>query len=94
MPLYDYGCPACGFEKEVQHPMSEIGKANVVCDQCGKLMNKLLSAPSLLGFDNVGRSIGKKDKAADDGKPASESKPAADPKPATESKSPSKKDAA
>ena len=63
MPLYDYGCPSCGFEKEVQHPMSEVGKANVFCDHCGKQMDKMLSAPTLIGFDDIGRSISKKDKA-------------------------------
>jgi putative FmdB family regulatory protein len=61
MPLYDYGCPSCGFEQEVQHSMSEIGKIQISCDRCGKLMAKKLSAPTLIGFDNVGRSISKKD---------------------------------
>ncbi len=61
MPLYDYGCKSCGKEKEVQHPISEIGKIKVICDVCGQPMKKLLSAPTLLGFDDVGRSISKKD---------------------------------
>ena len=64
MPLYDYGCPSCGNAQEVQHAMSEIGKIEVKCDNCGEVMKKQLSAPSLLGFDNVGRSISKKDKAS------------------------------
>ena len=62
MPLYDYECPACGNEKEVQHSMSEIGRINVLCETCGEKMKKRLSVPSLVGFDEVGRSIGKKDK--------------------------------
>ena len=63
MPLYDYGCPTCGAEKEVQHSMSEIGKIEVACDACGMKMKKMLSAPTLIGFDDVGRSISKKDMA-------------------------------
>ena len=62
MPLYDYGCPSCGTKKEVQHSMSEIGKIEVDCEKCGTRMNKMLSAPTLIGFDDVGRSISKKDK--------------------------------
>jgi len=65
MPLYDYSCPSCGAEKEVQHSMSEIGRIEIACDQCGKQMKKMLSAPTLIGFDDVGRSISKKDKAKD-----------------------------
>ena len=62
MPLYDYKCVECGIEKEVQHSMDEIGKIEIRCDACELPMKKLLSAPTLLGFDNVGRSISKKDK--------------------------------
>jgi len=63
MPLYDYGCSECGAEKEVQHTVSEIGKIEILCDECGKSMKKLLSIPALIGFDNIGRSRSKKDKA-------------------------------
>ena len=63
MPLYDYGCPTCGNEQEVQHSMSEVGNIVVECSNCGAQMRKLLSAPTLIGFDEVGRSISKKDKA-------------------------------
>ena len=62
MPLYDYGCPSCGKEKEVQHSMSEIGKIEVLCEQCENKMKKMLSAPTLIGFDEIGRSVSKKDK--------------------------------
>ena len=86
MPLYDYGCPSCGTDREVQHSMNEIGKIEVMCDACGNQMKKLLSAPTLLGFDDVGRSISKSDKANNSKKEAS--------KPSTPSKSLSKKDAA
>lgn len=86
MPLYDYGCPSCGTDREVQHSMNEIGKIEVMCDACGNQMKKLLSAPTLLGFDDVGRSISKSDKANNSKKETS--------KPSTPSKSLSKKDAA
>jgi len=68
MPLYDYGCPACGAEKEVQHTVSEIGKIEVLCDVCRKPMKKLLSIPALIGFDNVGRSGRRKDNEVDPSK--------------------------
>jgi putative FmdB family regulatory protein len=72
MPLYDYECPACGTVKEVSHSVAEIGKIRVECDACGEPMKKLLSVPTLIGFDNVGRSIGRKEKdSAGEAKPAS-----------------------
>ena len=86
MPLYDYNCPSCGEEREVQHSMSEIGKIKVECNSCGTVMNKMLSAPTLIGFDEVGRSISKKDKSVDSKKGGSEK--------TTSSSSTSKKDAA
>jgi len=61
MPLYDYECSKCGTTKEVQHSVSEIGKIEILCDDCNKPMKKMLSLPALIGFDNVGRSISKKD---------------------------------
>ena len=64
MPLYDYKCQECGTEKEVQHSMSEIGKIKIQCDACGQPMKKLLSAPTLIGFDSVGRSMSKKEKSS------------------------------
>ncbi len=84
MPLYDYGCTSCGNKKEVQHSMGEIGKIEVICDNCGQKMKKLLSAPTLIGFDDVGRSVSKKDKSDS---PKKES-------PKTTAKSSAKKDAA
>ena len=61
MPLYDYECSKCGTIKEVQHSVSEIGKIDVLCDDCNKPMKKMLSLPALIGFDNVGRSRSNKD---------------------------------
>ena len=91
MPLYDYGCPSCGHEQEVQHPMSEVGKIVVECAKCGTQMRKLLSAPTLIGFDEVGRSISKKDKAEGAKKETADSNSAK--KESTNSK-PAKKEAA
>ena len=62
MPLYDYECPKCGAIKEVQHSVSEIGKIAVLCDDCKKPMKKMLSLPALIGFDNVGRSLSRKER--------------------------------
>ncbi len=62
MPLYDYSCPACGEQREVQHSMNEVGKIEVLCANCGERMKKQLSMPTLIGFDNIGRSISKKEK--------------------------------
>ncbi len=62
MPLYDYECSACGSVKEVQHSVSEIGKIEIRCDECDQRMKKKLSVPALIGFDSVGRSVGRKGK--------------------------------
>ncbi len=62
MPLYDYECPACSTVKEVQHSVSEIGKIEILCDDCNTQMKKMLSLPALIGFDSVGRSRSRKDK--------------------------------
>ena len=62
MPLYDYECSTCGNVKEVQHSVSEIGKIEILCDDCNTQMKKMLSLPALIGFDSVGRSRSRKDK--------------------------------
>lgn len=62
MPLYDYECQKCGTVEEVQHTVSEIGKIEILCNECDLPMKKMLSVPALIGFDNVGRSRGRKDK--------------------------------
>ena len=97
MPLYDYVCQSCGSEKEIQHPMSEVGRIQVLCQECSKPMIKQLSVPTLIGFDNVGRSISSKDKtesaSKDAPKVSTESSKDA-PKAPVESKSTASKDAA
>jgi putative FmdB family regulatory protein len=89
MPLYDYECSKCGAVKEVQHSVSEIGKIEVLCDDCKKPMKKMLSLPALIGFDSVGRSRSRKDK---EGSPKSESPKSESPKKDSPPKSESKKD--
>jgi putative FmdB family regulatory protein len=70
MPLYDYECSNCGTQKEVQHSVSEIGKIEVLCGECNKPMKKMLSIPTLIGFDSVGRSLSRKDKSEEPKKDA------------------------
>ena len=62
MPLYDYECSKCGTIEEVQHTVSEIGKIEILCEECELPMKKMLSIPALIGFDSVGRSRSRKDK--------------------------------
>ena len=57
--------------------MSEIGKIDIICDSCGSKMKKQLSAPTLIGFDDVGRSISKKDKNQGSSKESTPKKDAA-----------------
>ena len=94
MPLYDYSCPDCGANKEVEHSMNEVGKIEVLCDVCSSIMKKNLSMPSLVGFDDVGRSgrlkekDGKTESKTESAKDDSKVEPAAkkESKPATTSK--------
>jgi putative FmdB family regulatory protein len=46
MPIYEYECPNCKtrFEKLVRNGN---GNSPVVCDKCGLVMEKLLSAPMI-----------------------------------------------
>lgn len=62
MPLYDYECSKCGAIEEVQHTVSEIGKIEILCEECDLPMKKMLSVPALIGFDSVGRSKSRKEK--------------------------------
>ena len=44
MPIYEYGCKACGFEKDVLQKMSD--EPLKVCLQCGEVtFMKKISAP-------------------------------------------------
>ena len=56
MPKYCYQCE-CGKTKELIRKMSD--RNNLVKCECKKPMKKLLSKPSLIGFDNNGTSLNK-----------------------------------
>ena len=55
MARYDYKCPACGTEFEVEHPMSE--HPTVVCPECGEVANQVFGASGIVfkgsGFYNT-----------------------------------------
>lgn len=59
MPLYDLYCEKCGFTKE---QMLGLNDNLPVCDKCGELMKKALSAPVFIlkgncwARDNYSRS--------------------------------------
>lgn len=94
MPLYDYECSKCSAIKEVQHTVSEIGKIEVLCEECEKPMKKMLSLPALIGFDSVGRSRSKndRDESPKSESTKSESTKSGSPKKESASKSSAKKD--
>jgi len=39
MPLYEYRCPECGIQREVEHPMTH--SETVMCMPCNASMNKI-----------------------------------------------------
>jgi len=39
--FYEFICDACGKQDTVQMPMSEIGKKEVICPECGSKMRQL-----------------------------------------------------
>lgn len=55
MARYDYKCPACGEQFEVEHPMSE--HPEVLCPQCGEKANQVFGASGIVfkgsGFYNT-----------------------------------------
>ena len=46
MPIYEYQCTACGFEKEVLQKMSD--EPLTVCEECGKA--SMIKKVSAAGF--------------------------------------------
>ena len=62
MPIYEFKC-VCGEEKEV---LVSVGTDTVVCDSCGKDMEKIVSKSSFIlkgsgwAFDNYGSKPTKK----------------------------------
>ena len=101
MPIYEYRCAKCGFQKEFLQRMSD--KPLTQCPECGKrAFNKLVSAAGFqlkgtgwyaTDFRNSGAKPDSKPAAKPD-KPADGAKPADSPKPAdSSSKESSKTDA-
>jgi putative FmdB family regulatory protein len=78
MPIYEYRCGACGFEKEYLQRISDAPLTD--CPQCGKsALKKLVSAAGfqlkgtgwyVTDFRNNGSKPAKPEKAADAAKPA------------------------
>ena len=40
--LYDYGCPNCGHEKEINHKMNDTTQHH--CEKCDTIMKKIIRA--------------------------------------------------
>ena len=107
MPIYEYRCEACGYQKEFLQRLSDAPLAD--CPECGKrAFSKLVSAAGFqlkgtgwyaTDFKNSGakpasKPAAKQDKPADSPKPAEGSKSAESAKPAESSaKESSKTDA-
>lgn len=55
MARYDYKCPTCGTQFEVEHPMSQ--KPHVHCPSCGASAQQVFGASSIVfkgsGFYNT-----------------------------------------
>lgn len=55
MARYDYACPACGTQFEVEHPMAE--HPHVMCPNCGKGAEQVFSTSGIVfhgsGFYNT-----------------------------------------
>lgn len=46
MPLYEYGCPACGQVTDVRHGFDE--KPEVKCERCGTVLVRRFSAAPIV----------------------------------------------
>lgn len=60
MARYDYRCPACDTQFEVEHPMSE--RPEVRCPACGEVASQVFSASGIVfkgsGFYNTDQRKG------------------------------------
>lgn len=74
MPIYDYRCTSCGFEKEVMRKISD--EQLTTCPECGK--ETFAKQVSAAGFQLKGSGWYATD-FKDGSKPKEESKPAATP---------------
>lgn len=45
MARYDYKCPSCGTQFEVEHPMSE--RPRVICPSCGAEAARVFTASGI-----------------------------------------------
>ena len=54
MPTYTYKCEKCNRVIDRFVKMDDRNKQ--VCDKCNGKMIMLITAPALIGFDNLGRS--------------------------------------
>ena len=46
MPLYEYGCPACGLVTDIRHGFDE--KPEVKCERCGTQLARRFSAAPIV----------------------------------------------
>lgn len=55
MARYDYHCPACGAQFEVEHPMSE--RPEITCPTCGAVAEQVFGTSGIVfkgsGFYNT-----------------------------------------
>ena len=60
MARYDYRCPECGAEFEVEHPMSE--HPVITCPECGTVANQVFGTSGIVfkgsGFYNTDQRKG------------------------------------
>ncbi|MGA3038702.1 MAG: FmdB family zinc ribbon protein [Vulcanimicrobiaceae bacterium] len=98
MPLYEYGCPACGHVADVRHGFDD--KPEVTCEKCGAAMTRRFSAAPIVfkgsGFyvnDSRGSNSSSKSEKSESGDKSEKSEPAKT-ETKTETKAEPKKDAA
>jgi putative FmdB family regulatory protein len=46
LPLYEYGCPACGLVRDIRHGFDE--KPQVACERCGTALVRRFSAAPIV----------------------------------------------
>lgn len=65
MARYDYACPACGKQFEVEHPMSE--HPEITCPDCGAIAKQQFGASGIVfkgsGFYNTDQRNSSKSKS-------------------------------
>lgn len=70
MARYDYKCPSCGKQFEVEHPMSE--RPTITCPDCGTEAQRVFTASGIHfeghGFYNTDRRTSMGSVGSSDGK--------------------------